>query len=189
MNHTSKLKYINPDVFKNNDDFYVPSEIISVLYIKNPPEKYKVVKLKIGKIRRAVDGKITTLYDTINYQFLMNQKDEELRNKYEEYCTDIKNTHDNPKRSISTFKEIEDGIANSDYDIHKGAIIVNQYNFIQDGLHRSCVLLKKYGPDYKIDVLKIHKRTQRRMILISPLFEIREFVRKFMQKRESQIRG
>lgn len=168
-------KYIDPVELKNNGDFYIPDEIIEALYKKNPPESYKIVEMKVGKIRRAVDGVITTLYDTINYRFLISPDDPQIKNSYIEYCNDIKNTHDNSSRSIGTFENVEKDISSADYDINKGVIIVNQYNFVQDGLHRSCVLLKKYGPNHKIKVLKIYKKTQRRMRILSPLFEIKEY--------------
>ena len=165
---------MDPAEFKNNKDFYIPDETIEALYKKNPPESCEIVEMKVGKIRRAVDGVVTTLYDTVNYRFLANPDDAQCKSAYIEYCRDSKNTHDNPSRSIGTFESVEKSICSADYDIKKGAIIVNQYNFVQDGLHRSCVLLKKYGPNHTIKVLKIYKRTQRRMMIVSPLFEIKE---------------
>ena len=180
--YMNKLNYIDPSEFEENDDFYVPHEIVSVLYRKNPPQSYKVVELEVGKIRRTVNGNILTLYDTINYQYLTNKDNCELKKKYEEYCKDNQNTHDNPSRSVEAFGTVEKDITCAEYDIHKGAIIVNQYNFIQDGLHRSCVILKNYGPKHKIKVLKVKKRTQRRMKILSPLFELKESAKEICAK-------
>lgn len=172
-----KSKYINPVEFENNKDFYVPHDIVSALYKKNPPESYKVIEIKVGRIRRTVNGTITNLYETLNYRYLTNKNDPFLRKKYEDYCKNSENTFDNPLRSVDTFCSVEEDISREEYDIHKGAIIVNQYNVVQDGLHRSCIILKNHGPKYKIKVLRVVKKTQKKMIIVSPLFELKEYVK------------
>ena len=42
-----------------------------------------------------------------------------------------------------------------EYDPKSMPVVLGPRNIIQDGQHRSCILLKRFGPDHLIDVLRI----------------------------------
>lgn len=40
--------------------------------------------------------------------------------------------------------------------ILNGGVFLNQFNIVQEGQHRCCILLKYYGADYIIKVVKLY---------------------------------
>ena len=171
---------IDKEVLEKDPNIYISPDELEVLYSKNPPQSYRIIDIKVGNIRRAVNGHIGTLYDTVNYQFVNNPTDCKVVEQYKEYCKDPYNLVDND-RSINKYSDLISKFENEEYSIKKGAIIINQYNFILDGLHRSCILLSKYGPDHKVRVVKLYKKTQRRMMILSPWFEFKQFCKKLLK--------
>lgn len=122
--------------------------------LKQKIKRYKIIKLSLGKIYRVYEGKVYFLEDTDVYKYLKNSTSQKNALKYKKYCQ--KNKMDNPSRSESEFNLLIEMFEKTDYDVKKGIIIVNQFNVIIDGQHRSCILLDKYGPHYEIEVLKIY---------------------------------
>ena len=116
--------------------------------------RYKYVEIPVGRIRRYFNSKVFSLKKTDSYIFLDNLNDKDSRQKYIEYCQ--KYCADNNKRGVKYFEELIDKFKTDNYDPKKGVIVVNQNYFIVEGQHRSCILLKKYGPRKKINVLKIY---------------------------------
>ena len=135
--------------------------------------KYKLKKIEIGKIRRFENKKISMLQETDTYRYLEDPESEENQMAYEEYCKQGKNLKDNPNRSQDTFMSLKDTFEEEKYDPKKGIIVINQYNCIVDGFHRSCIFLKKYGPQYQVEVLQIKCSCERRLPILSFIFELK----------------
>ena len=152
--------------------FFVNNETMDSLFANHTIYDYRIEEIPVGKIRRTVKKKIYKLEDTINYKVLVNRYDGKMIKEYNDYSRMTNNTKDNSSRSLKTYDSLINTFTIEDYSLEKGAIIVNQYNFIVDGLHRSCILLDKYGPNYKIEVVKIHCKVAKRTVLTAPLFEI-----------------
>lgn len=89
-----------------------------------------------------------SLSDTKVYPFLEGTIDG--KQKYKQYC-DYCNSS---RRSAEIFTQLKNDIETNDYDIKKGAIVIDEHNFILDGQHRSCILLHKYGPFHKVQVVQ-----------------------------------
>lgn len=82
------------------------------------------------------------------YLFLQGNKE-----AYLSYCK-FKDTKEGAdKHNMERFEELLFDFNHSQQI--KKYIVVNRKNEILDGLHRACLLLHKYGPDYKIHILKL----------------------------------
>lgn len=149
---------------QNDDRFYVnPTTLDNIFHRDNNIiVNYKLVWVEVGWLRRTLLGKLSPLYETEPYLLLKNPENDNAINIYSDYCNLPGARKDNPERSVDYFKSFI-GDFTCDYDIKKGAIIIDQYYRIQDGLHRSCILLNKYGPDYKIQVVRIYLKNNIRM--------------------------
>ncbi len=127
----------------NGDDF-----LNMLLY--RPIKKYEVCKIKLGDIRRSWNGVVMKLSDVSPYKYLVNNE-----NKiYEEYCEKVKAVGD--VRSMEKFKKLIAKVEQENYDIKKGAIVLNDKNILMDGQHRACIMLKNFGPDYVVDVVRLY---------------------------------
>ena len=117
-------------------------------------EKYDLTCIKVGKLRRTLEGRLSPMYKTEPFLFIRNPENKEIREMYEKYCELPDARKDNPERSVEYYKNFICKFT-SEYDVKKGIVVIDQYNRIQDGLHRSCILLKNMGPNYEIQVLRI----------------------------------
>ena len=115
---------------------------------------YRIKKIKIGNIKRYLNGNIFDLSKTDSYRLLENPNSIELQKNYNYYCEKYCFEYEN--RSMNKFKSLTKNIDKETYDPKKGIIIVDNLNIISDGQHRACILLKKYGKNYKVKVLKIY---------------------------------
>ena len=115
---------------------------------------YKVKKIKLGDILRFQDKQIISLENSDVYQYLNNDKDKEK--KYENYCKKNCIGDDKKFHNKNIYNNLINQLNHEKYDIKKGAIVVSQFNIIMDGQHRTCILLKNKGPNYKISVVKIY---------------------------------
>ena len=153
--------------------FLIDDKELDWLFSKLRIYSYSFESIEIGKLRRFSDGKIVSIKDTINYRFLVHPNDDVLSEKYKKYCCDQVNRLDNPDRSEKTYFGLKDELLNNKYDPQKAVIIVNQYNIIEDGLHRSCILLAQHGEKYKINVVKIRRKNTRKLLYLWPLYELK----------------
>lgn len=122
---------------------------------------YRIINIPVGKIKREKKGKLISLTESCVFRWLNYECTEE---EYLEYCQ--KNNYDKKDRSPQLFRNLIDEVKISGYKPERGIIVIDQYKCIVDGLHRSTILLKTFGDDYKIPVLKIHYfyRTPKRFI-------------------------
>ena len=138
---------------KQQKRFNINPHTLQLLEKRNV-KSFELIEIPVGKIRRHLDGKVMSLYKTDPYKFLSDDSDTAKEN-YEKYVNRPLNREDNPDRSVECFNTLINSFSGELYDIKKGIIIVNQFYQVMDGQHRSCILLKKYGEDLKIPVLKI----------------------------------
>ena len=134
---------------KNNNNFYIDE--FNLKRITNSDiVKYKIIDIPLKKIKMYINNKFIPLEKTVAYDYLNNKKDN--YDEYKNYC--IKYGKNNPNRNVDSYNRLMNEF--KEYDIKHGAIIIDQHNILKDGQHRCCLLLKKYGKDYKIKVLKIY---------------------------------
>jgi len=170
--------------FIKDERFSADTTATKVVFKHNYITSYDVTHIKLGDIRRYANKRLSSIEDTSLYQLCCNPYNKELRQAYEEYCGVDQNSLDNSDRSLKLFLSMINMFRNTDYSINEGAIIVDQYNCIVDGFHRTCILLKEYGPDYNIDVVKVRMKTGKRITVLSTLFEIRIRIKRLFKGRK-----
>ena len=150
------MAYITKEELVNDKRFFIDERNIKRL-MQQPILRYEVKRKKIGTLlrTRANTNRIVTLDQTRVYAFLKGTTKGEK--EYEEYI-DICNVD---FRSKAAYNSLIDEMSRTPYDITKGAIVINQDDLIFDGQHRSCYLLYKYGPNYKVDVLQLVYETDK----------------------------
>lgn len=166
---------------KKESRFYINKTTLNCLLNRGEIRSYKLVKIPLNKIRRRYKG-LHSLESTDVYHFLENPNDKNYRQKYLEYCNIPGARKDNPDRSVETFEKLINEFANMEYDIKNGIIVVDQFYQVQEGFHRSCILLKNKGGSYKIEVLKIVYRYKINrkfieMVRDNIIFEIKRILR------------
>lgn len=138
---------------KKDDRFYVNPVTLSLME-KRDIRGYKLIRIPVGKIRRHLNGRVFSLYKTDVYRYLTDES-AEAKEKYKMYTANPMNREDNPNRSPEEFDKLISDFGKTQYDVHKGIIIVNQYYCIMDGQHRCCIMLREYGENYVIPVLRV----------------------------------
>ena len=123
---------------------------------KNQIVSYKFIDIPVGTIKRYLDKKIFSLYKTDAYMYLENPDNPNSKIRYQEYCKN--SCFDYEIRGEKVFNELEDDISKNEYNPTKGVIVVDQHRIIMDGQHRACILLKKYGPKYKVKVVMVKRK-------------------------------
>lgn len=113
-------------------------------------KKVEVVEVKLKDLRCYYGEKVLFLDETSIYQYLDDTIDG--KDKYEIYCKKYPSSFRNKDNYESLIQEMN----SFEYDIKKGAIVTNQLGIIIDGQHRCSILLKKYGEEHIIKVVKIH---------------------------------
>ena len=137
-------------VFLKDDRFFIDKFNYNRIFADLPVKKYEIASIRLGDILMHIEGKNYHLQDTAAYQYLSNT--EEATTQYDAYCD--KYGKKNKNRSKKSYDDLIEQF--EDYDIKKGAIFVNQYNMLLDGQHRSCLMLKKYGPDHVVEVVRVY---------------------------------
>ena len=143
-------KYLTKDDFFEKD-FYIDSFNLDRIFKEDSFLSYKIKIISVGRIIMPYPGAYIKVGESPVYQFLNGNHESE--EKYKLYCK--KYGKFNPNRTVDNYKELINDFSLEDYDIKKGVIIVNQANVLLDGQHRSCLILKKYGKNHKIQVLEI----------------------------------
>lgn len=157
---------------QNDTRFHIDPEVLEVL-VKRPISSYKLDTIPVGRIHRLWGHRVFSLYKTKPYTYLKAEDKSEVREMYQNYCQIAK--VDKAERSEKTFENLIDTFDESVYDVHKGIIIVDQYDFIVDGQHRSCILLKNYGEAQPVQVLRVHYEDYSPLIpLLNALYLIKK---------------
>lgn len=138
----SAMRLLDDDRFTIDYDFFY-----RVLEMR-PVTKYRIVETRLGDLTRYwYDGRLYPLEQCPPYRYLCGDKE-----AYESYCLQNK-VVTGFEMSPERFDRLCESMA--EYDPKSMPVVFGPRNIIQDGQHRSCILLKKFGPDYKIKVLRI----------------------------------
>lgn len=161
---------------KQDTRFSITPDEMDALFRYHAITDYSFEKIKLGDILRYKDHRLVSISETINYAYLENSSNSAIRERYIEYCSDWDNLKDNPERSEETYRKLIQIMETQHYDVRTSAIVINQYDCIVDGLHRSCILLKKYGKDYEVEVVRINYDCGLRIRILYPLYKIRKML-------------
>ncbi len=142
---------VTKEAIKADDRFYIDDWNLERI-TKRKIISYRVETIPVGNIWRLIEGKIIPLRETDVYKYL--DGDEIARKKYEAYCNS-ELCQGNDARSVRAYESLISLLRSEMYDMERGAIFVDQLNIILEGQHRSCILLKEFGPDYRIPVVKV----------------------------------
>ena len=138
---TSAIRLLDDPRFKIDYDFFY-----RVLEMR-PIKEYDVVEVRLGDIhRRWFDGRILTLDECEPFKYLNGDTQ-----AYEAYCEENKALSGFAMDSCRFDQLVSDM---EEYDPLSMPVVMGPNNIIFDGQHRSCILLKKYGPDHVIQVLR-----------------------------------
>lgn len=151
----SGSRIINNEKIKISDDFCL--RFLEHALIEN----YNYEKIALGEIKREFNNTYYPLNQCSPYLFLEGEK-----KRYINYClnnrrTDYMNISEKEfqkkikKECVKSYQNLIERINKTGYQ-SKNPIIVDQNNCILDGQHRACILLKKYGSNHKITVLKLN---------------------------------
>lgn len=131
-----------------DDRFDLDAEFFYRILERKPVVSYEVVDVRLGDICRIwEDGRAHSLSECAPYRYLDGDGE-----GYDRYCAEnakifgfamSRARYDDLMRSMETF------------DPRKMPVVYGDANVILDGQHRSCILLKRFGPDYQIKVVRI----------------------------------
>ncbi len=138
----------------NDKRFYIDERNYERVLSGSAIYHYKFKSLKLKKLKLNYGGQKRILTKVSAYEYLLGNTD-----AYEEYCTvDCNNAM---FRSKEEYDRLINSFDNYNYDPRRGIVIIDQHNYICDGQHRCCIMLNRYGGDYKIQVLKVYFYEQR----------------------------
>ena len=113
---------------------------------------YEVVEIELGEIRRLwYDARVYPLSRCAPFRYLGGDGV-----GYDDYCRtneDWTGYRMSRERFDALIGEMET------FDERKMPVVVGRRNIIQDGQHRSSILLRRFGPHHRIKVLRIHDGT------------------------------
>ena len=132
--------------------FKIDTQVPGRLFVQ-PVRKYEVIRIPLKKLFIYYGESCTKIPDTVIYKFLDGEPDVKMR--YEEFCMKYFSVF----RNLASYNSLKNNFENVDYDIKKGAVVVNQLNIIIDGQHRCSLLYKKFGPNHKIEVVRLYYAT------------------------------
>ncbi len=166
-----------------NKDFFIEPFEAEELISGSKITHYRYSFIPLGKIRRSKDGQFTSLRETVNYRFLSRNDSKEVYKEYLRYANDKSNRRDNPNRSPEQFLKLKkELLCGGGYNPNKGIIVLDQYNNVLIGLHRACILLKAYGEECRIPVLKTRAKSSRLLFFKALCYNISQFLEKKKRK-------
>lgn len=113
---------------------------------------YKIDLVKVSDILMRMEQGIITLDKTDVYRYLDGGSQPYKR--YKEYCE--KYGKYNPKRTVEEYDKLISTFSYEGYDLKKGAIFIDEFNIVCEGQHRLCILLKQFGADQYIKVVRLY---------------------------------
>lgn len=173
---------ITTEELNGSKDFYIePSEVEELVY-GSKVTHYHCSSIPLGKIRRSKDGRFTSFKETVNYKFLFSNGSDEAYETYQAYANEPGNRRDNPGRSPELYLRLQNEVLSGGYDPKKGIIVLDQYNNVLVGLHRACILLREFGEEYSIPVLKTRVKGSRFLFFRAARYEIGQFFKKNLRR-------
>lgn len=143
LNELSALNILNSTKYNITDDF-------AFFFLEgNFIDKVEIKEMKIKNIKRDWYGKIYSLKECSPYKYL--EGDIAAYKKYVEFHKE----NNLPIMTLTRFNTLIENIKKNGYD-RQYPIIVDYYNnTVLDGQHRCCILLKLYGENFIVPVIKI----------------------------------
>lgn len=153
--------------------FILDDEFVYVYLEPKIVKKYEIIVMPVSKIMRKWNGKIYHLDECAPYKYLNGEKEQ-----YNEYCK-VNSEKSLYSMTEERFDKLTESISQKGFD-KRYIPVIDGDGFIVDGQHRACVLMKKYGKDYMIDVLKIYSE------LVNPV-KLNQYEKKQIRNRNKQI--
>ena len=141
------------------------------LLANRPIAKIERCKVRLGDLRTRLFGTQYAMKDSLAYRSLKGEV------KYSEYVAKVHNIGDHSLdgRNDRWPFEMMEWLDNDKDSFKARPVIVNPKDAILDGQHRSCVLLLKYGEDYKIDAVRIYTLPAEGSLLQKTIRKIRAY--------------
>ena len=139
---TSALRLLDDDRFELDADF------VYRILERKPVVAYEVAEIRLEDIRRIwADGRAKPLSACAPYRYLEGDGA-----GYDRYCRENAEAY-GFEMSRERFEALRRSM--DDFDPRRMPVVYGDANIILDGQHRSCVLLRRYGPDHRIRVVRI----------------------------------
>lgn len=137
----SAIRLLDDSRFELDYDFFHRS--LEMLPIRD----YEVAEVRLGDIRRIwTDQRAYSLDRLPPYRYIEGDVA-----GYENYCRE--NAETGFLMSRGRFDALRESMA--DYDERRMPVVIGEGNFLMDGQHRSCILMKRFGSDHRIKVLRV----------------------------------
>lgn len=160
---------------RTDTHFYIDDANIRYLAHLNILD-YKVVNVQVGSILRDYKDGLYPLDRTLPYKVITQPDNLSIQEAYMQYCNETRNQIGAEDRSLDGLHKLNAHLQVDPYDPLKGVVVIDQYNIILEGQHRSCIMLAQHGPDYSITAVRV------RRIIRNP----RTYVRLINRKRKTQ---
>lgn len=147
----SAIRLLEDNRFDLDEDFFYRTLETKPIY------KYEIIDIKLKDIRRIWNGKTLKLSECAPYKYLAEHQVSE----YEKYC-EYHHNNNLPEMSKERYDSLINSIEENGFN-SRNIIVINQDNVIQDGQHRSCCLLYKYGGEYTVKALKVYFLKERKI--------------------------
>ena len=149
------------NTMKNDSRFQVSDALLHNLLNGCPVKKYELSRIRLCDIKRQWHNQIMSLNETATYAYIINGDEERYCSYVRTVNEDsgVKDTHilaDIVEKDLARIPNTIASITSEGYDIRRGAVVIDDHDIILDGIHRSCILWKKYGPKHEIPVLRIY---------------------------------
>ncbi len=140
---TSSLRLLADDRVDLDDDFFL--RVLEPFHVR----RYEIAEARLGDLhRRRGDGSLCHLEECAPFRYLCGD-----REAYEKYCTENKAETGfamSPERFESLIASM------SQYNARAMPVVFGPDNIVMDGQHRCCVLLKRFGRNHVVDILRIY---------------------------------
>lgn len=133
----------------------IPDTFVAMMFQENDKKQYDLYWDNIIIPLKEIKYENKNLEDTFVYKYLNGDKKSYFE-KIKQGKLQFKKANIAFDQSYGTKKRIErliKSLEKNGFD-NRNPIIIDENNNILDGLHRSCWLLRKYGEEYKISVIK-----------------------------------
>ena len=132
--------------------------------LNRPAKNYRITTVKLRDLkhcREVWDNETVFLQDTPTFAYIVNGDEQRYREYVRAVCEYVSVMDETfipavIEDNIAGVQKTIESITNDGYDLSRFPIIVDDKNFILDGLHRSSILWKQFGPEHEITVLKIY---------------------------------
>ncbi len=138
---TSAIRLLDDDRINLDYEFFY--KVLESRKIKN----YFIKEIALKDINRFWKGNVLKLNECAPYAYLGGAKKE-----YVDYCEENKQIY-GWEMFVDRFDALLNNMEQNGYNPKSMPVLDAKDNIIMDGQHRSCYLLKKFGPEHKIQAL------------------------------------